>query len=204
MRNKMLTRLQVAEDYSLLDKSDSILIVIDVQDSFLQKLGQPVANRVVERIRWLIAVAKWMEIPIVVTAEEIANRGRTTQAILDMLPQSVREYDKNVFGLPGQEDIYAEVAAIDRKTAIVVGLETDVCVLHTALGLASEGYRVAVVADATASPDIGHDIGLERLRNAGITLVSTKSLFFEWARDLKTCYQYVDEGELQSPADLFI
>ena len=60
------------------------------------------------------------------------------------------------------------------------------------------------VTDATASPDIGHEVGLERLRNAGITLVSTKSLFFEWARDLDTCYRYVDEGELQSPAELFI
>ncbi len=194
----------MANDYSLLDASDSILFVIDVQDAFLDKLGQPVANRVVERIRWLISVAKWMEIPIVVTAEETAKRGHTHGGIREILPESTREHDKHVFGLAGQDDIYQEVMSLKKKTAVFVGLETDVCILHSALGLASNGYRVAVVTDATASPDIGHEVGLERLRNAGITLVSTKSLFFEWARDLDTCYRYVDEGELQSPAELFI
>ena len=49
-----------------------------------------------------------------------------------------------------------------RKTAVLVGLETDVCVAHSALGLLGHGYQVAVVADATGSPGTAHGFGLER------------------------------------------
>ena len=72
------------------------------------------------------------------------------------------------------------------------------------MGLASRGYNVAVVVDATASPGIGHEIGIGRMREAGITLVSTKSLFFEWVRDLDTGCRFFSESDLKAPPDLYI
>lgn len=190
--------------FAIIDADDSVLIVIDVQDSFLRKLGNPIANRVVERITWLIQVARWLHIPIVVTAEDIAKCGPTTAPIREALPPGTLDHDKLVFGLAGQADIFQSVMGTGRKTAVLVGLETDVCVQHSALGLASHGFRVAVVTDATASPDIGHEIGLGRMRDTGITMVSTKSLFFEWVRNLETCYRILDEITAGPPADLYV
>lgn len=192
------------DKFALLDASDSVLIVIDVQEAFLHKLGRPIANRVVDRIQWLVVLARWMEIPVVVTAEDISVNGLTTEPIRKVLPDDAKDQDKLVFGLTGQDDIFQSVVATDRKTAVIVGLETDVCIQHSAMGLASRGYNVAVVVDATASPGIGHEIGIGRMREAGITLVSTKSLFFEWVRDLETGSRFYSESGTEAPADLYI
>lgn len=200
----MSTELYMNDKFSLVDANDSVLIVIDVQDPFLNKLGKPIANRIVEYITWLVKVADWLKIPVVVTAEEIAKCGITTAPIRKTLSADVIDQDKVIFGLTAQEEIFQSVVVTKRKTAVLVGLETDVCVLHSAMGLASRGFNVVVVADATASPGIGYEIGIGRMREAGITLVSTKSLFFEWLRDLDTCYRFLRESGVETPADLYV
>jgi nicotinamidase-related amidase len=188
----------------LLDALDSVLVVIDVQDPFLERLGPGVSERVVARIRWLIQLADWLGIPCVVTAEDIETDGPTTSVLREVLPADSQDLNKVVFGLAGQPDILAAVAKTGRKTAVLVGLETDVCVQHSAIGLAELGYQVAVVVDATASPEIGHEIGIGRMREAGITLVSAKSLFFEWVRDLNACRRFFREAGVNTPKDLWI
>ncbi len=45
--------------------------------------------------------------------------------------------------------------------------------------------RVAVVLDAVGSPEPGHQLGMERMRAAGLTVVDTKGLFYEWLRTLE-------------------
>ena len=90
-----------------------------------------------------------------------------------------------IFGLGEQPDILAEVAKTGRKTIVLVGLETDVCVTHSALSLMSRGYRVAIVTDATASPGDAHLAGLARMRDAGAILTNTKGLFYEWMRTVE-------------------
>ena len=189
---------------SLLEANDSIFIVVDVQDKFLQRLDGDVSEQVVERICWLARVAAWLNIPIVVTAEEIDAVGPTNARIRSCLPVSSEDLDKVVFGLAGQADILKRVNDTGRKTAVLAGLETDVCVLQSALGLLAEGYRVAVVADACASPQNGHEHGLVRLRDAGIAVVSTKGLFFEWIRDLEVCHDFFRDSGIGVPKGLYI
>jgi len=189
---------------SLLDANDSVFIVVDVQDRFLKRLDKEVSEQVIERICWLVKVADWLDVPILVTAEEIDAVGPTNARVRSCIPESSEDLDKVVFGLAGQADILERVNGSGRKTAVLAGLETDVCVLHSAIGLAGEGYRVAVVADACASPQTGHEHGLARLRDAGIVLVSTKGLFFEWVRDLEVCHDFFRNSGIGLPKGLYI
>jgi len=181
--------------FALLDSKDSVLVVIDVQDLFLKNLGEKMSERLVDRICWLVQVARWLKIPIVVTAEDVANDGPTNAKIRSVLTDDSPDLDKVVFGLTGQKDIMEQVQQTNRKTAVLVGMETDVCVQHSAFGLAESGFEVAVVTDATASPGIGHEVGIDRLRDAGVKLVSTKSLFFEWMRDLEKWNEFCRDSD---------
>lgn len=167
---------------SLIDAEDSILIVIDVQDYFVAKLPQKVQQSLIKRITWLIGVATHLNIPLVVTAEDIPNCGSVSSQIAQLLSPDVPIYNKMVFGLADDAQIMAGVRKTGRKTAILVGMETDVCVAHSAIGLLEQGYQVAVVEDATASPETGDQVGLQRLRGAGILISSIKSLYYEWMR----------------------
>ena len=192
------------KEFSLLDATDSVLVVIDVQDKFLKRLDETVADQVVERVCWLVQVSNWLDIPIVVTAEEIDSMGPTNDRIRSYLPAATPDLNKLVFGLAGQSDILEKVRGTARKTAVLVGLETDVCVLQSAIGLAEEGFRVAVLTDACASPQTGHENGLDRLRDSGITLVSTKGLFFEWVRDVEKCHDFFRNSGIGLPEELYI
>jgi nicotinamidase-related amidase len=187
---------------TLIDPDDSVLIIIDVQEGFLQRLPAVTAKTLLEHLHWLISTARWLEVPIVVTAEDLATDGPTEATLRAALPADVPDLDKVVFGLADQEDILARVVATGRRTAILTGMETDVCVQHSAFGLARRGFRVAAVVDATASPHGGHEVGLDRMRAAGIALVSTKSLFFEWMRTLARCQAFFTAHGLAVPDDL--
>lgn len=166
----------------LVDVADSLLVVVDTQPGFLGRSEPGVANAVVERIAWLVRVAGQLGVPVVVTEEEPGEHGPTDPRIVAVLPPTTPRHDKVVFGLADQPDILAAVDATGRGTAILVGLETDVCVAHSAIGLLDHGFRVVVIADATASPAGGTTAGLERIRAAGALVTTTKGLFYEWTR----------------------
>jgi nicotinamidase-related amidase len=167
----------------LLDVADSVLCVIDVQPHFVGKLaetdgGAPFLQRVV----WVTALANALGIPTVVTEEEPDRNGSTLAEIVERLPDPTPRYPKPTFGLADVPAIMAALEATRRRSAVLVGMETDVCVAHSALGLLDHGYRVVVVRDATLVPGTAHDDGIERMRAAGATLIGTKGLFYEWAR----------------------
>lgn len=169
---------------SLIDADDSVLIVIDVQDGFLQKLEPKEHTALLKHVCWLVEVAKWRNIPLVVTAEEF-NVLPLAKQLSQTLPADTPVFNKLVFGLADQADIIQAVEQTGRKTAVLIGLETDVCVTHSALGLLDRGYRVVVVADATGTPAPNHEMGLQRMQNAGVIIVNTKGLFYEWLRTVE-------------------
>ena len=181
---------RVTQHESLIDVDDSILIVIDVQDSFLERLPVDVRELLVNRIGWLVSVATRLGVSLVVTAEDIPKHGGVASPIATRLPHETSVLNKMVFGLAEDCQIINAVKRTGRRTAVLVGLETDVCVAQSAIGLLQLGYRVVVVADATGSPGTGHDMGLERVRRAGVLVSSVKSLYYEWIRTVDRAVEF--------------
>jgi len=183
---------------SLLDVNDSLLIAIDIQPSFVKKENPVEPNPLLQKICWVIQVANWLNVPLVVTTEDIPNSGNISDEVVRVLPPSTTIYNKMTFGLAAQADILEVVQTTQRKTIILIGYETDVCITHSALGLMDLGYRVAVVSDATGSPAQAHQIGLERIRGVGGIIVSAKSLYYEWIRTVEKSIEYENSG-IQAP-----
>jgi nicotinamidase-related amidase len=166
----------------LLDVEDSVLCVIDVQPGFVDKLEERAGVALVQRVVWIAALARVLSVPILVTEEEANRNGATLSDVVAQVGPDLPRHTKPVFGLADVPEILADVERTGRHTAVLVGCETDVCVAHSALGLLDRGYRAAAVADAVAAPDDGHERGLARMRDAGVLLVGTKGLFYEWVR----------------------
>lgn len=167
---------------SLIAVADSVLIVIDVQECFLAKLPAEERAPLVKRIVWLAGVATRLDVPLVVTAEDVPELGSVAPELAQRLPPGTHIHNKTTFGLAADPGIMAAVRDTGRKTAILVGFETDVCVADSGIGLMQHGYQVVAVADATGSPGTGHEFGLEWMRGAGVLVSSVKSLYCEWIR----------------------
>lgn len=167
---------------SLIDVDDCVLIIIDVQDHFLAKLPAERAELLVNRVGWLMEIAKILHVPMVVTAEEPDHLDGFLPSLAEKLPPGTPIFDKRVFGLAGQPNILKAVQQTNRKTAVLVGMETDVCVSQSAIGLMQNGFQVVAVSDATDSPGGSHEIGLERMKEAGALVTSLKVVYYEWIR----------------------
>lgn len=177
------------ENYSLLDADDCVMVVIDVQDAFLSRLPRQDSEWLLNTVCWLVVVAQWIRIPLVVTAEEMCKQPLAAR-LADTLAGDTPVFDKVSFGLTQQPNILAAIRQTGRQTAILVGLETDVCVMQSAIGLLEQGYRVAVVGDATDTGSPGKEMSWSRMQSAGVIMVSAKGLFYEWLRDVETVNRF--------------
>lgn len=188
---------------SLLEVDNSILIAIDIQSSFVQKEAKDGNYALLWRMCWVIQVANWLKVPLIVTAEDIPHNGSISNEAAELLPPDTKIYNKMIFGLAAQPDILEAVQQTRRKTAVLIGYETDVCITHSALGLMDLGYTVAVVANATGSPGAAHQIGLERIRDAGGIIVSAKSLYYEWVRTVEKALEFESLG-IETPEGIIL
>jgi len=188
---------------SLIDINDSLLIAIDIQQHFIKKQSKNDPNSLLQRMCWVIKVAHWLNVPLIVTAEDISRTGNVAEEIAEILPPNTKIYNKMAFGLAAQPDIMEAVKQTGRKTAVLIGYETDVCVAHSALGLMDLGYRVAVVSDATGSSGDAHQIGLARIRQAGGIIVSAKSLYYEWVRTVAKALGFEQSG-IETPDGIIL
>lgn len=168
----------------LLDPADSVLIVIDVQQEFLARVQPDLSDGLIERIAFLAIAARHAGIPVVATVESPEDWGELHPGLAPHLA-GAPVLRKEVFGLGDDPAVLPIVEASGRRTAVLTGLETDVCVAHSALTLIDRGWRVVCVGDAVASPGSAHQAGLERMRSAGIGVLCAKQVHYEWLRTVE-------------------
>jgi len=186
----------------LIARDDSLLVVIDLQPRFWGGGAddRQRAQEAVRRAAWLAAVAAALGIPAVITEEDPGGNGPTDEAVLAALRPGTPVFTKPVFGLAGCPGIMAAIQATGRRTAVLAGFETDVCVTHSAVGLGDAGYRVVVAEDATYSPSGAHAPGVARLRGLGFELVHCKGVYYDWIRTLAAALAFgKDHPQLADP-----
>jgi nicotinamidase-related amidase len=188
----------------LIRREDSALLVIDTQEGFYgddrHDVDRLAFELVVARIAWLTGLARALDVPVVVTEEDAETNGPTAPRVHAQLPPGTEVLAKPVFAAGDNPQIRTALEATQRRTFVIVGLETDVCVAHSALSLQERGFQVAAVSDALFSPGAAHAHGLERLRAEGVQMLSAKELFYDWSRTLADVRAIVRAyPELESP-----
>jgi len=187
----------------LVDPGDSLLAIVDVQEGFLDRVDDDARAGVVERIAFLATSARFCGIPIVATVESPEDWGGLHPALADPVADAP-VLRKEVFGLADDPQVGPAVAAAGRGTVVLTGLETDVCVAQSALGLLDRVRRVVVVTDAVASPGNAHTAGLDRMRQAGAVMVVAKQLHYEWMRTVDRSRRFSAEHPLLEPPGVLL
>jgi nicotinamidase-related amidase/catechol 2,3-dioxygenase-like lactoylglutathione lyase family enzyme len=178
----------------LVDRADSLLVVVDAQPGFVA--AEPAAAAAVERIAWMAGMARLLGIPAVAVEEGPDREGPTEPRILAALPEGTPVIAKPTFGLAGCTEAVAAIEATGRRTAVLVGFETDVCMMQSAVGLQELGYRAVVLADAAyTSSAREHERGLARMGEAGVERNHCKGLVFEWLRHVDEAIEVFTAAE---------
>ena len=110
--------------------------------------------------------------------------------LLDLLPPlrpfvpPARVIDKYVHSAFEAPEIQQALDELGADTSIFTGVETDVCVLATALTAVDRGYRTILVSDAIASSDAAsHDAAIKGIYprfDQQVELIDTDTLLKAW------------------------
>jgi nicotinamidase-related amidase len=172
----------ITRSSSLINLDDCFILIIDVQELFLTKgLSETNKQTFIIKLKHLLKLATVLEIPIVITAEDIDNNGSIPQEISKMLPANQIVHDKFIYSCWGQRDIQNAIKKVDKSVAVICGLETDICVCQTALDLLSNNFEVVILSDITYSRNqVEHEIGLKRMENSNAII----SLLKTWQEEI--------------------
>ncbi len=156
--------------------AQSALLVIDVQEKLMAKI--PAASTLVRNIAFLIDAARLLDVPVSATEQYPRGLGPTVPGLIEKLPQRP---DKIEFSSCAVPSIMQDFRSQDRTQILLTGIETHVCVLHTAHDLLEAGYHVYLPVDALGSRyAVDHDTALRRLEKAGAILTTCETAVFEW------------------------
>jgi len=169
---------------AIADSQNSILMVIDIQERLTSSMPAGVRDRVIEQVCVLLTATESLSIPVLVTEQYPKGLGPTEKALLDKLPDDTLVVEKTNFSSVKVGSVADSLQQSGRKQVFLVGMETHICVLQTALDLLKHGYEVFVVEDAVSSRAKGNQFNaLQRLRLAGAVITNVESLLFEWLGD---------------------
>ncbi|MGE5391072.1 MAG: hydrolase [Deltaproteobacteria bacterium] len=159
-----------------LEADDCALVIIDLQERLMKAMKD--AERVLNNTNLLLATAKQFEIPVIVTEQYPKGLGPTVAELKENLTE-YSYFDKVSFSAC-VDNFMDTVAAAKRKTFIVVGTETHVCVFQTVRDLLTAGYNVQVVSDAVCSRfDFNYLNGLDLMKEAGAVVTNTETVVFD-------------------------
>ena len=169
---------------ALFDPKDAIVLLLDHQTGLFQTVKDiPVqdlrANTVV-----LAKVAELAKVPILTTASEPTGpNGPLMPELATAAPSATFIPRKGEVSAWDNEDFKKAVKASGKKTLIIAGVWTGVCVAFPALQTKAEGYNVYAVLDASGDmSEMASRAAAMRMAQAGIVPVTTNAVLCEFQR----------------------
>lgn len=163
----------------LMDKAQSVLLIVDIQERLMPVVDE--GETVVEQAAWLCRLAGMLEVPMVLTEQYPKGLGSTLGAVREHTAVAER-MEKLCFSAAAEQAL-AGTALDGREQVVICGAEAHVCVLQSAIELQRSGKQVFVVEEAVGSrTPRNKQLALQRMRGAGVEVVSGEMVAFEWLR----------------------
>lgn len=167
-----------------LDLHNTIAVVVDVQERLYPHIHEHEA--MARRCAMLIRGLRILEVPILVTEQYVKGLGKTIPIVAEALGEH-DAYEKISFSCCGDGAFESELLSYARHQVVLMGIETHVCVLQTALDLLASGNTVVIVEDCVSSrTEVDKRVAIERIRHAGGIITTAESLLFELLRNAGT------------------
>lgn len=162
----------------LADREDTSLMIVDVQPALMQVIWE--RERLLENLVRLLKSAQVLHLPVIATVQNPQKLGDLLPEVSEHLPPSLTPIPKMAFSCLSVPEVRNALADTHRRTVILCGVETHICINQTAHHLLALGYHVHIPADAVSSRrEFQWRIGLEKMANSGAVITSTETVLCE-------------------------
>ena len=169
---------------ALLDTSDAVILLLDHQAGLFQTVKDIPVDDLRRNVVVLAKLATLLKIPVITTASEPNGpNGPIMPEIQQYAPHAVYVGRKGEVNAWDNEDFVKAVRVTGRKTLIMAGVWTSVCVMFPALDATAAGYKVYAVIDASGDPsDMASRTSIARFAQGGVIPTSTNAVLSETHR----------------------
>ncbi|MCT4701690.1 isochorismatase family protein [Enterobacteriaceae bacterium H20N1] len=173
----------------MIDVSDAVLLLIDHQSGLFQLVHDMPMTTLRAHATVLAKIATLAEIPVITTASVPQGpNGPLIPEIHQFAPHAQYVPRKGEINAWDNPDFVAAVKATGRKTLIIAGTVTSVCMAFPAISAVAEGFKVFAVIDASGTySKMAQEITLARVVQAGVIPLDTAAVTAEiqqtWNRD---------------------
>jgi nicotinamidase-related amidase len=166
---------------ALLDPSDTVILLLDHQAGLFQTVKDISIAELRANTTLIAKIATLLKIPVITTASEPNGpNGPLMPEIHQSAPHAVYVPRKGEVNAWDNEDFVKTVRATGRKTLIMAGVWTNVCVMFPALDAKAAGFKVYAVIDASGDPsELASRTTLARFAQAGVIPTSANAVLSE-------------------------
>ncbi|WP_137919590.1 isochorismatase family protein [Hydrogenophaga sp. 2FB] len=173
----------------IIDPNDAAMLLIDHQSGLFQTVNDMPMPKLRAHAAALAKMATLCKLPVITTASVPQGpNGPLIPEIHANAPHAQYVARKGEINAWDNPDFVAAVKATGRKTLIIAGTITSVCMAFPAIAAIAEGYKVFVVIDASGTySKMAQEITLARVVQAGAVPMDTAAVASElqktWNRD---------------------
>ncbi|MBW1972089.1 MAG: hydrolase [Deltaproteobacteria bacterium] len=159
---------------------DKLLVVsIDIQEGLLKAMPLEIQNLIIRNSKIILKACELFKIPVIFTEQYPKGLGQTIPQIKKIV-DNFSAIEKISFSCLKEENFVKKFNQYKRNQILLIGIETHVCIMQTALDLIKRGYYPYIVADCVASRTKENwRIALDQLKEAGAIITTTEIVVFE-------------------------
>ena len=169
---------------ALMHPGDVALLLLDHQSGLFQSVKDISVRELRDNTAMLAKLATLMNLPVIQTASEPEGpNGPLMPEIKQFAPHAVFVHRKGEVNAWDNEAFVKAVEETGKKTLIMAGVWTSVCVMFPALDALAAGYKVYAVMDASGDPsEMASRTTLARFTQAGVIPTSANAVLCELQR----------------------
>jgi nicotinamidase-related amidase len=169
---------------ALMDVDDSALLLLDHQSGLFQTVKDLTVAELRANVMALTRIATLLKLPIVTTASVPEGpNGPVMPEIAELAPQAKYVPRHGEVNAWDNEQFVKTVRETGKKTLIMAGVWTSVCVMFPALDAKAAGFNVYAVMDASGdTTEMASHTTLVRFAQAGVVPTTTNAVICELHR----------------------
>ena len=167
-----------------IERDQAVALVVDYQEKLVPVMHEK--ELLIRNSEILIQGLNILEVPMYITQQYTKGLGDTVPAIKEALGE-FSPMEKTSFSAMGCDEFVTWVKAQGKKTILVCGVESHICVLQSIIDLLREGYRVFIVADCVGSRMVyNKDYAIQRAAQEGAFVTTCEGALYEMVQGAGT------------------
>ena len=167
-----------------INRENTIGLVVDVQEKLFPAIddNKSILNNTLKMLDGL----KLFKIPIVVTQQYSKGLGATIPEINNSIG-NFSYIEKNSFSCYREPAFIRVLNRIGKRNVIIMGIESHICILQTALDLLYNNFNPVIVEDCVGSCNPNDkQVAIWRMRDVGSVITTSESMLYELCREAGT------------------